>query len=68
MASNRTYGKTRQQRPRFKLGGEIMEYSKTYQIEIALRKSIAADLFARRDQFETKKDLAEAIKIVEKKA
>jgi hypothetical protein len=45
-----------------------MEYSKSYQIEIALRKSIAADLFARRDQFETKKDLAQAIKIVENKA
>ena len=45
-----------------------MEYSKSYQIEIALRKSIAADLFAKRDQFETKKDLDQAIKIVERKA
>jgi hypothetical protein len=45
-----------------------MEYNKAYQIEKALRKSIAADLFARREQFETRKDLAEAIKIVEKKA
>ncbi len=45
-----------------------MQYSKTYQIEQALRKSIAADLFAKRDQFETKQDLAKAIKIVEKKA
>lgn len=45
-----------------------MEYSKTYQIELALRKSIANDLFVRRGQFESKKDLDEAIKIVEKKA
>jgi hypothetical protein len=45
-----------------------VEYSKSYQIEIALRKSIAADLFAKRDQFETKKDLDQAIKIVERKA
>jgi hypothetical protein len=45
-----------------------MEYSKTYQIEIALRKSIANDLFTKREQFESKKDLDEAIKIVEKKA
>ena len=45
-----------------------MEYSKTYQIEMALRKSIAADLFVRREQFDSKHDLDEAIKIVEKKA
>jgi hypothetical protein len=45
-----------------------MEYSKAYQIEKALRKSIAADLFAKRDQFETNKDLVKAIKIVENKA
>jgi hypothetical protein len=45
-----------------------MEYNKTYQIEQALRKSIATDLFARREQFRTREDLAEAIKIVEKKA
>ncbi len=45
-----------------------MEYSKAYQIEKALRKSIAADLFARREQFDTSKDLDKAIKIVENKA
>lgn len=45
-----------------------MEYNKAYYIEIALRKSIANDLFVRREQFDTKKDLAEAIKIVENKA
>lgn len=45
-----------------------MEYSKAYQIEMALRKSIAVDLFAKRDQFQSKKDLDAAIKIVEKKA
>lgn len=44
-----------------------MEYTKTYQIELALRKSIANDLFAKREQFQSKKDLDEAIKIVEKK-
>lgn len=45
-----------------------MEYSKTYQIELALRKSIANDLFTRREQFDSKHDLDQAIKIVEKKA
>lgn len=44
-----------------------MEYIKTYQIELALRKSIANDLFARRDKFANAKDLQEAIKIVERK-
>jgi len=44
-----------------------MEHSKTYQIEQALRKSIAIDLFNRRDKFDTKKDLEAAIKIVERK-
>jgi hypothetical protein len=45
-----------------------MEYSKAYQIELALRKSIANDLFVKREQFDSKHDLDEAIKIVEKKA
>jgi hypothetical protein len=45
-----------------------MDYSKTYQIELALRKSIANDLFVRREQFDSKHDLEAAIKIVEKKA
>ncbi len=44
-----------------------MDYSKTYQIEQALRKSIAVDLFAKRDRFDTKKDLDAAIKIIEKR-
>jgi hypothetical protein len=44
-----------------------MNYNKTYQIEKALRKSIAADLFARREKFDSKRDLDEAIKIVERK-
>ena len=44
-----------------------MENSKTYQIELALRKSIAKNLYVRREQFESKKDLDAAIKIVEKK-
>jgi hypothetical protein len=44
-----------------------MDHSKTYQIEQALRKSIALDLFAKRDRFETSKDLEAAIKIIEKR-
>jgi hypothetical protein len=44
-----------------------MDYSKTYQIEIALRKSIANDLFQKRDKFKDARDLEAAIKIVEKR-
>jgi hypothetical protein len=68
MACTRTNRKERLQRPRFQLGGVNMEYTKTYQIEQALRKSIAADLFAKREKFDTRRDLDEAIKIVERKA
>jgi hypothetical protein len=45
-----------------------MEHSKIWQIENALRKSIANDLFQRRDIFESKKDLDIAIKIIEKRS
>jgi hypothetical protein len=44
-----------------------MEHSKTWQIEQALRKSIANDLFLKRDIFKSKQDLDIAIKIVERK-
>jgi hypothetical protein len=44
-----------------------MEYSKAYQIELALRKSIANELFVNRDKFIDNRDLQAAIKIVEKK-
>lgn len=44
-----------------------MDYAKTIKIEMALRKSIANDLFAKREKFANAKDLQEAIKIVERK-
>jgi hypothetical protein len=44
-----------------------MQYNQTYKIEQALRKSIANDLFIKRDRFKDSKDLEAAIKIVEKK-
>jgi hypothetical protein len=44
-----------------------MEYSKAHKIEQALRKSIANDLFVKRDRFKDSKDLEAAIKIVEKR-
>jgi hypothetical protein len=44
-----------------------MEHSKTWQIEQALRKSIANDLFVKRGIFKSKEDVDIAIKIVERK-
>jgi hypothetical protein len=44
-----------------------MEHSQLYKVELALRKSIANDLFIKRDIFKTKEDLDKAIRIVEKR-